>query len=121
MDQVFGAGVRIDISLNGEGLRIESVRTEASIQAPREVQDEVEHAELNQGPDGLGGHRAHDGRAHNLVPDDVEIGLSSDEEDKRKGSGSVIEILEAGVVEDDQDGSVNELADKDGDHSIVGL
>lgn len=88
---------------------------------PAQVHDAVEHAEFDKRPDSLRGHRAHNGRSYGLVPCHTEIGLSTDGEDKGQGAITTIEVLEGGIVQHDQHSGVNELANEDGDHSVVSL
>lgn len=121
MDKVLRAGVGVYISLNGGRSCDESVATKPPVEAPREVDDGVEHDELNEGPEGLTGHGSHDCRADSLVPGYTEISLDSYEEDQGEGTITTVEILEVSVVEYDKYGRVNELADENGDHGVVGL
>ena len=121
MDKICGTSVQIDVTLNGWRLSDESVLAESTIQAPSEVEDRPEHAKLNEGPESLRSHSAHDCGSNSLVPGDRENGFSSDEEDEGKRTSAAVKVFEACIVENDKDSGVNELADKDGDHGVVGL
>mmetsp|Transcript_20353 Transcript_20353/g.27522 ORF Transcript_20353/g.27522 Transcript_20353/m.27522 type:complete len:510 (-) Transcript_20353:838-2367(-) len=121
MDQVLGAGVEVDIGLDGGSVGVEGIIRKFAIQAPAEVKKGVEHSELYERPNGLRGHRAHDGGANSAVPGDGEVRLGTDGEDHGEGAVAAIEIFETRVVKNDQHGSVNELTNEDSDHSVVRL
>jgi len=50
VNQVGGTSVEIDVGLNRGGFRDERIVTEATVQAPGEVDDGVKHAELDKRP-----------------------------------------------------------------------
>merc|ERR1712060_652715 len=121
MDQILGASVEIDVGLDRGRLGVVGVAGEASIVHSLEIHNRVEHSKFNQRPNSLRGHGSHNGSSNGLIPSHGEIGLGTNAENKGEGAIATIKVLERCVVEHDQDGGVNELTDKDGDHSVVGL
>lgn len=121
MNEILGTSVTIDVTLDGWHLSDKGIGAKSTIQAPSEVDDRIEHDKLNEGPESLRSHSAHDSGTNSLVPRNREIGFSSDEEDERKRTSAAVEVFKARIVENDEDGGVDELAYENGDHGVVGL
>ena len=121
MDKILRTGIGINVTLNRGRLGDESVHSESAIHPPLEIHDAPEHAEFDKWPECLWHHSFHDGAAHHFVPRHGEIGLCSHEEDKRKRAITSIKVFEIRVVQHDKHGSIDELANKYGDHSVVSL